>query len=124
MQVTVVDASALAAVAFAEDEAPAVLERLHGATLAGPPLIRFELANVCLSKIRRQPEDGPRLLRALKDTLDMPMGIHEVDHLAVVELARETGLSAYDASYLWLARHLDAELVTLDEELAAAAQQS
>ena len=34
--------------------------------------------------------------------------------------ARDTGLSAYDAAYLWLARHLGAELVTLDEPLAAA----
>jgi predicted nucleic acid-binding protein len=32
-----------------------------------------------------------------------------------------TGLSAYDASYLWLARDLDVELVTLDRQLAKAA---
>jgi hypothetical protein len=30
-------------------------------------------------------------------------------------------LTACDASYLWLARHLDADLLTLDTELAAAA---
>jgi predicted nucleic acid-binding protein len=29
-------------------------------------------------------------------------------------------LSLYDASYLWLARALDAELVTLDERLVRA----
>jgi predicted nucleic acid-binding protein len=33
-----------------------------------------------------------------------------------------TGLTAYDAAYLWLARHLDAELVTLDTELQRAAR--
>jgi predicted nucleic acid-binding protein len=35
-------------------------------------------------------------------------------------LAVMTGLSAYDASYLWLARRLGAELVTLDKQLAKA----
>ena len=29
-------------------------------------------------------------------------------------------MTAYDASYLWLARKLDAELVTPDEQLTAA----
>ena len=44
-----------------------------------------------------------------------------VDQAGVVVLATATGLTAYDASYLWLARHLQAELVTLDRRLAAAA---
>jgi predicted nucleic acid-binding protein len=32
-------------------------------------------------------------------------------------LARQTGLTAYDAAYLWLSRAYDAELVTLDTAL-------
>ncbi len=44
-----------------------------------------------------------------------------VNHAATVELAEAAGLTAYDASYLWLSRALDAELVTLDQKLAAAA---
>jgi len=31
-------------------------------------------------------------------------------------------LTAYDASYLWLARRLDAELVTIDRQLNTAAK--
>ncbi len=38
-----------------------------------------------------------------------------------LEVAAATGPTAYDASYLWLARQLGAELVTLDRELAKAA---
>ena len=37
-----------------------------------------------------------------------------------VALALATGLTAYDASYLWLTRKLGAELVTLDQQLARA----
>jgi len=35
-----------------------------------------------------------------------------------VLLALRTGLTPYDASYLWLAGYLGADLVTLDERLA------
>jgi predicted nucleic acid-binding protein len=47
-----------------------------------------------------------------------------VDHDGTVDLALKTGLTAYDASYLWLARRLGAELVTLDKELGRAAATS
>jgi predicted nucleic acid-binding protein len=39
-----------------------------------------------------------------------------------VNLADETGLTTYDASYLWLARHLTGELITLDGKMQRAAQ--
>ncbi|MBV9740236.1 MAG: type II toxin-antitoxin system VapC family toxin [Hyphomicrobiales bacterium] len=43
-----------------------------------------------------------------------------VDLTATLDLAESAGLTAYDASYLWLARALGAELVTLDRKLTAA----
>jgi predicted nucleic acid-binding protein len=43
-----------------------------------------------------------------------------VDHGGALELAATTGLTAYDASYLWLCRQLGATLVTLDKQLAKA----
>jgi predicted nucleic acid-binding protein len=42
-----------------------------------------------------------------------------VDHPATLDLAEAMGLTVYDASYLWLARALGGELVTLDRKLAA-----
>ena len=122
MPEAVVDASALAAVTFGEAQGAAVRARLSGATLAAPPLIWFELANVCLTKIRRDPDEADRLLQAFRDASRLALELQPVDLEAVIGLARETGLTAYDASYLWLSRHLSAELVTLDGELQAAAQ--
>lgn len=43
-----------------------------------------------------------------------------IDHAAALALAETSGLTAYDASYLWLSRSLGAEPVTLDRELIAA----
>lgn len=45
-----------------------------------------------------------------------------MDFADAIQLAETTRLSLYDASYLWLARHLDVELVTLDEKLQKAAE--
>jgi uncharacterized protein with PIN domain len=55
MAVKVVDASAIAAVLFGEPDADAVAQRLAEAQLVAPSLLRFELANVCLTKIRKHP---------------------------------------------------------------------
>ena len=116
----VVDASALAALLFGEPEAEAIAGRLDGARLAAPSLLEFELANVCLTKIRRQPSQRDALRAAFRLASRLRVETVAVDHAATVDLAETTGLTAYDASYLWLTRTLDAELVTLDQKLAAA----
>ena len=118
----VIDASAVAALAFGEAEGPAVERRLAGQALRAPSLLWYEMANVCVSKTRRQPQDADRLRDRLRRARDLPIQIHQVGPLDAVAVAEETGLSAYDAAYLWLARHLDADLVTLDDRLSAAAR--
>jgi predicted nucleic acid-binding protein len=119
--VKVVDASALAALLFGEPEAEAIASRLDNARLLAPALLAFELANVCLIKARRHPEQRPALIAAFR--LRGRLGVEEVtvNHDSALELAASTGLTAYDASYLWLSRQLEAELVTLDQQLAMAA---
>ncbi|MGH7048927.1 MAG: type II toxin-antitoxin system VapC family toxin [Stellaceae bacterium] len=119
--VKVVDASALAALLFAEPEAEAIAASLEGARLAAPSLIGFELANVCLTKMRRHPAQRDRLRAAFRLADRLAVETVAVDHGAALDLAEATGLTAYDASYLWLARALGGELVTLDRKLAAAA---
>jgi predicted nucleic acid-binding protein len=118
--VKVVDASALAALLFGEPEAGAVAMRLDGARLVAPALLAFELANVCLVKCRRHPRLREALLAGFR--LRHRLGVEEVavDQDAALALSIETGLTAYDASYLWIARELGAELVTLDKALGKA----
>ena len=120
MAVKVVDASAVAALLFSEPEAEVVASALDGAELVAPTLLSFELTNVCVMKCRRHPDLRQALLAAFQ--LRGRLGIAEtaVDHRDVLELALKYGLTAYDASYLVLARKLGAELVTLDEALTRA----
>lgn len=124
MAVKVVDASALAALLFGEPEANSVAERLGDARLVAPMLLSYELANVCLIKSRRHPELRLALTAAFRLRARLCVDELPVDHDGAVGLAAITGLSAYDASYLWLSRQLDAELVTLDKRLSKAAAPS
>jgi predicted nucleic acid-binding protein len=120
MPVKVVDASAIAALLFGEPEAETVAGRLGDARLVAPALLRFELANACLIKMCRYPEKRPMLTAAFRLRDRLAVQEVAVDHDGTLELAATTGLTAYDASYLWLARQLGAELVTLDKQLAKA----
>jgi predicted nucleic acid-binding protein len=121
MDVKVIDASALAAIVFDEADADKVASRLEGATLAAPSLLAFEMANVCLTKLRRHPEHRHAILQAFATQGGVTIEAAEVDHPSVLVLADRFRLTGYDASYLWLAHWLKAELVTLDRQLARAA---
>jgi predicted nucleic acid-binding protein len=122
MPVKVVDASALAALLFGEPEAEAIASQLGDARLVAPSLLGFELTNVCLIKSRRHPEQRSSLTAAFGLRARLAVEEVAVDHDGALELALTTGLTAYDASYLWLTRQLGAELVTLDKQLATAAE--
>ena len=120
MPVRVADASALAAVLFLEPGADEIAERLDGARLVAPRLLELEIANVCLTKIRRHRTDRSRLLRGWDRFRRLDMAFLDLDPGRVMVVAEETGLTVYDASYLLLARDKRAELVTLDRRLAEA----
>jgi predicted nucleic acid-binding protein len=118
----VIDASALVALLFAEPSASLVAGQIDGCDLVAPSLLDFEVVNVCLSKVRRQPARREALLDAYVGRMQVRIETVELDHLAVLALAHRTGLTGYDASYLHLARTLEVELVTLDRQLAEAAE--
>jgi predicted nucleic acid-binding protein len=121
----VVDASALAAVVFQEPAFEAVARALEGATVYAPALLKFELTNVALIKARRHPNHAAQIFAALALALDDRSDLvwQDVNASDVALLAAATKTTAYDASYLWLAGALGADLVTLDRRLAAASQE-
>jgi len=120
MAAKVVDASALGALLFGEPDGAAVAGRLRGAGLIAPALMPFEVANTCLKKMRRHPDQRDALMIAFGLLDRMEVGVVEVDPGEVLAVAERSGLTTYDASYLWLARIMNSELVTLDRRLEAA----
>jgi predicted nucleic acid-binding protein len=116
----IVDASALAAIAFIEPRAAAMAARLRGHRLLAPALLRFELAHVCIKKMRERPAESALILGQFESSLQVPVQIMPIDHRKAIGLAEQFSLSAYDASYLWLARELGLDLVTGDAALEKA----
>lgn len=114
----VVDASAVAAVLFHEPEGATIDAHTEGETLIAPHLIDYELANICWKRIRRDPSQAPAILTMLSGLKSVAIQRVEVPATEIAALASQTGLTAYDASYLWLAMSRDLELVTLDDRLA------
>lgn len=116
----VVDASALIAAIFEEPEGAAVVERLGGARLGAPSLLRYEVANVAPMKMRRHPEQAHLLQLAYRKSLLVPIELVDIDRAAVLALAQRRTLTACDAAYVRLALLRGVELVSLDKRMRAA----
>jgi predicted nucleic acid-binding protein len=123
MSVIVVDASAIAAVLFDEDEAEPVLASIRG-TLIAPSLLPYELASVCTTKLARHLHQAQTILSRYRLFPRLDIELTEPQWHTVPQLAIRWGLSAYDACYLQLALERGAALVTLDARLARAYDQA
>ncbi len=120
MTAVVVDASTVAAVVFGEPAAEALVERLGTRELAAPSLLPYEIVSVAAGKVRRGEVSADTATAALAAFARMRILLHATDPMSVFRLTVQVRLTAYDAAYLWLARSLSADLVTLDAKLARA----
>ena len=116
----VVDCSTLAGLVFSEHWRDQALQRIDGRSLNAPCLLDIEIASVALKKNRGgDPNLG---VVGMQNYATMDIKLHAVKPQEVLALAIRYQLSAYDASYLWLAAELKCPLATFDEKLATAAQ--
>ena len=86
-----------------------------------PGLIHSELRNVFLGAVRRKDialEDAQFLLCRAIEMVTVPDKI--VDGSTVFALAMQSGCSAYDCEFVWLARDLGLPLVTADKKVLSA----
>lgn len=126
MNGVVLDASAALALLIDEPARRGVEDQLHarqeaGATVLVPSVFWLEVVNVLT---HRYHLDGATVTEAVYELEQL--GIVTADAgrtmtLAVIDAIARSGLSAYDAAYLVLADASNAELITADVALAAAA---
>jgi predicted nucleic acid-binding protein len=116
----VVDCSALVGILFEEPWQAQASEKIHGRTMNAPFLLEIEFTSVALKKLKQGY--GPLVDKALARLKTLDVTLHKIELPQVLALALQYKLSAYDASYLWLAAELKAPLATFDEKLAEAAQ--
>ena len=88
-----------------------------------PGLWWYEIRNIFLMNERRGRLDSIQTNRALALLAALPIQLdHGASEPALLALAREHKLTAYDAAYLELAQRENIALATLDEALARAAR--
>lgn len=125
----IIDSSVALAALLPDEQAHAALKIMQRVASAGtivPSVWRLEVGNVLLMSLRRgrlsahQKEAIQRGLDALPVHVDAETDAHAL--AGTFALAERTGLTLYDAAYLELAIRANAELATLDGELARAAQ--
>jgi predicted nucleic acid-binding protein len=87
-----------------------------------PDLVYGEVANALLRYVRAGRLAATDADEAIRLILEVPLRAVSLRSLAVdaLTLAREIGLSVYDATYVLLAEATAATLVTADRRLAAA----
>ena len=125
----VLDASAAIEAIAADEGGPvgaAVLERLRRDRAVVPAIWGAEVANAIRHGWRagRLSEEAARGM--VDDLLAAPVDTAPPGELrwSVVEAAKVTGLTAYDAAYLVLAVETGLELATCDRDLRAAAERA
>ena len=89
-----------------------------------PDLVYGEVANALLGYVRARQLAAVDADEAMQLILEVPVRVVSLRSLAVdaLRLAREIGLSAYDATYVLLTEATGATLVTADRRLAAAVE--
>jgi predicted nucleic acid-binding protein len=122
IRAVVCDTSVLAAIAFEEPASAQARALTRSKRLLAPSLLRYEMAQTAVKKCLRNPDDASRVVQGFAANLRVPVRLLLPSWPAVVELARKHKLSAYDASYLQLAKELHIPLATLDARLGRAAE--
>ena len=125
----VLDASAALEAAFDDESGAvgiAVADRLADDAAYVPSIWFSEVVQAMLQAVRRgrlSLDGAQAMLAAITDCPITAVPDHR-ETRALLDVAYQTGLSAYDASYLFLAVDMGLELATCDQQLRLAAERA
>jgi predicted nucleic acid-binding protein len=122
----VLDASVTVVWAMLDETHPVAdlaFQRLDTEGALVPAIWWYEIRNILLVNERRQRISLADSTQFLDNLQDYPIEVQGIlDHTTVAELARQYGLTIYDAAYLDLALRHHLPIATLDKALQAAAE--
>lgn len=116
----VIDASALAEVVVRSQRAPAVEAAFVGEDLVAPDLIGAEVLSVLRGWLLRSMIDETAAARGVANLVSAPVRRYGTAGLEGPIWALRRNVTAYDATYVALARVVGCPLLTVDRRLAAA----
>ncbi len=125
----VLDGSVAIAWLFQDEKdayADALIAKLPHVVMLVPRLWHLEVANVLLMGERRRRNNQSDTTNWLRFLSGLPVRVDALTEASAwsttIDLARQHGLSAYDAAYLELALREGVALASLDSQLKAAAK--
>ena len=132
MKALVIDGSTALGFLMSDEQAPAAFRALDALERGAPTFVPahwpLEVANGLLMAERRRRATQADVTEALHVVLSLPIEIDRETTSRVTGdtagLARQYGLTIYDAAYLELAMRRGATLATSDAELARAAKKA
>ena len=86
-----------------------------------PNLLAYEILNGLRTSVLQKRQSAKTAEQLLNAFLDIGISYEGVDEKEVLSLALGKSISAYDASYVWMAKNKKIKLLTLDERLRSAA---
>ena len=100
-----------------------VLKQLDMEEALVPAIWWYEVRNILVINERRKRISESDASKFLRDLVDFPIRMTDIsDHSDLLKLARQFGISVYDAAYLELAIRERIPLASLDKALRTAAQ--
>ena len=125
MSACVVDASVVGQWLLVREPDPGVTDVMSVALTYGaqvPALFPFEVANMLARRSAAVSPEAATLAAAQVARWPLAVDAQTPDIPVLMEVARESGLTAYDAAYLELALRSECPLATVDQRLVAAAR--
>lgn len=117
----VVDASVLApALADEGEDGDLFRQRIRGATIVGPDLLRLEVASVLRRQLAIGSLSGQQAANAVEDLLALPLVVYPTAPLLSRAWELRDNMTVYDGCYVALAEAIGCPIVTADRRMANA----
>jgi predicted nucleic acid-binding protein len=117
----VVDTSVIIAVLVSEPNRDALVRATEAAELLAPPSVHWEVGNAFSAMFKRRRLTLSAAHRAVEAYRQIPIRFADVDLDRALEIAQGLDLYAYDAYVIACALEHRCSLISLDQDLVAAA---
>jgi len=120
----IVDTSVVIAVLTNEKNKHRLIELTKGADLVAPSSLHWEVGNAFSAMLKKKRITLEQAYRALAAYAEIAIRFFEVSLTEALSLCVKVNLYAYDAYFIACALRLKSPLLSLDEALLAAAEES
>jgi predicted nucleic acid-binding protein len=118
---SVADTNIFLAVILDEPEKANIIQLTSETDIISPEIMPYEMGNALTAMVKRKQLTHDEALSTFEAANSIPVRLVSVDIQQALKLAFEHNIYAYDAYFLYCAKHLSCPLITLDKRMKKAA---